>query len=103
MGACALALATATVAQTTDPNLAQPAARTGTTAAEPQRATAATDRGVTASARVGTAEDDVQRARALNLQSAEEARAAREAIEAYQAAQRDYVDELERWRAQLEF
>jgi hypothetical protein len=65
-------------------------------------APAASSRGVAASARVGGADDGIARARALNLEAAERNKAAAGAIDAYQAAQRGYEEELARWREQLD-
>ncbi|MFC3078799.1 hypothetical protein ACFODL_11930 [Phenylobacterium terrae] len=67
---------------------------------DPRRlgAPAASSQGVQASALVGERDDGVARARALNLENAKKAAGA---LEAYEAAQRDYEKELARWREQL--
>ncbi|HEX2558767.1 hypothetical protein, partial [Phenylobacterium sp.] len=65
-------------------------------------APSATSQAVTASAQVGERDDGVARARALNLEAAEKAKEAGSAMAAHEAAQRQYQQELTRWREQLE-
>lgn len=68
---------------------------------DPRRfaAPSASSQGVQASAIVRERDDGVARARALNLENAKRAAGA---LEAYEAAQRDYEKELARWREQLD-
>lgn len=70
--------------------------------ARPPLAPAAPDHGMAAAARAGQPDDDVARARSLNLAAAESNKAAASAMDAYEAAQRAYADELARWREQLD-
>lgn len=65
-------------------------------------APSATSQAAPASAQVGERDDGVARARALNLEAAERNKSAASAIEAHEAAQREYEKALTRWREQLE-
>lgn len=66
-------------------------------------APSASSHGVAAAARVGAADrNGAARARDLNLASAERGREAAQALAARESAQRDYVEELARWRDRLD-
>lgn len=71
---------------------------------DPRRpgAPAASGHGVQAAAQAGAPDDGVARARSLNLAAAEKNKDAASAIAAHEAAQREYENELARWREQLD-